>query len=74
MRGVKLEGVGLLERGERIILIVITVLLLAVFNGTPITILCVSIYEIPILVLVALGIITILQRIFHLYHSLKIYR
>lgn len=70
-RGVKMEGIGLLERGERLILIAITVILLSVPNIKLGTLLSIHLYEIPIALLVILGIVTIVQRISYLYTSFK---
>ncbi|MEM2698090.1 MAG: CDP-alcohol phosphatidyltransferase family protein [Ignisphaera sp.] len=73
IRGIKMEGIGLLERGERLILIASTVLLLLLFNGKPVTNLDILIYEIPIVLMIFLGIVTIVQRILYLYRwTLKI--
>jgi archaetidylinositol phosphate synthase len=70
IRGVKMEGIGLLERGERIILIAITILLL-MFIDTSVAFLSLSIYKIPIILLIILGTITMIQRIHYLYHKLQ---
>ncbi|MEM0005706.1 MAG: CDP-alcohol phosphatidyltransferase family protein [Ignisphaera sp.] len=73
IRGIKMEGIGLLERGERLILIAGTVLLLLLFNGKPVTNFGILIYEIPIVLMIFLGIVTIVQRILYLYRwTLKI--
>ncbi|MEM2389111.1 MAG: CDP-alcohol phosphatidyltransferase family protein [Ignisphaera sp.] len=69
IRGIKMEGIGLLERGERLILIASTVLLLLLFNGKPVTNLDILIYEIPIVLMIFLGIVTIVQRILYLYQQ-----
>jgi len=70
IRGVKMEGIGLLERSERIILIAITILLLMLIDAS-VTFLSISVYEIPIILLIILGTITMIQRILYLYHKLQ---
>lgn len=70
VRGVKMEGVGLMERGERLVLIAIAALLSA-FSYRLNILLNISVSEIPVVVLVVLGTITIIQRILHLYTNLK---
>lgn len=70
VRGVKMEGVGLMERGERLVLIAIAALL-STFSYRLNILLNISVSEIPVVVLVVLGTITIIQRILHLYTNLK---
>lgn len=70
IRGIKMEGIGLLERGDRIILIAITIFLL-MFIDASVTILSLPIYNIPIILLIILGTITVIQRILYLYHKLQ---
>lgn len=60
--GIKVEGVGILERGERSILISIAIL--AIWLG------CLWLANIVLLVLVALGSITVLQRLLHIYRNI----
>ncbi len=71
IRGIKMEGIGLLERGDRIILIAITVLLLFISSNKSNTPLGIHIYEIPIVLIIILGTITMIQRILYLYTNLK---
>ncbi len=60
---VKMEGVGIIERAERIILVFVSLILLY-FNQTLIALIIVY-------VLLSLSIITIIQRIYHVYKELS---
>ena len=59
---VKMAGVGIIERSERIILIII-ILLLSLFN--------IFYSRIILYILIILAIITVAQRIFHVYKTLR---
>lgn len=58
----KVEGIGILERGERILLLIVSI------TGIIINYKLISI--IALLILIVLGFITILQRIFYIYKNI----
>jgi len=65
LRGVKMEGVGLFERGERIIVILaVSILLLALGGGA------LSVPSLVIYAAIALNVVTIVQRFTHVWRSI----
>lgn len=64
--GVKVEGVGILERGERVILILISSLVIVVSESYGVTI-----ATIVLLTMAFLGIITVIQRLYHIFKALS---
>ncbi|MEM1526367.1 MAG: CDP-alcohol phosphatidyltransferase family protein [Ignisphaera sp.] len=59
--GVRLEGIGILERGERLILIAIAIVGLWLGNS--------ALVHIALIALIILGCVTIMQRLFHIYKN-----
>jgi len=68
LRGLKMEGIGIAERAERILLILISILLAIILQGHELFVLGLTI---PIIVLILLSFITVLQRIYYIYRSLN---
>ena len=66
LRGVKMEGVGLFERGERILVILAVSILLLALGGGPL-----SIPSIVMYVAIALNVATIVQRFVHVWRSIS---
>lgn len=61
--GIVVEGVGLVERGERVIIIIITVLIIGMDY--------LELAHIVIMMLILLCGITIIQRVMHIYKNIK---
>lgn len=59
--GIGLEGIGILERGERLILIAVAIV--GVWLGNNVLV------HITLIALIILGCVTIMQRIFHIYKN-----
>jgi len=76
LRGIKMEGIGLFERGERIVMIAIIMTLFVLDIGNIILLEGLSIANVVGLIYSALCLITVLQRLIHIYtvtktHELK---
>jgi len=67
LRGLNMEGIGIAERAERILLILISILLAIILQGHELFVLGLTI---PIIILILLSFITVLQRIYYIYRSL----
>jgi len=67
LKGLKMEGVGVAERAERVLLILVSIFLAIIFQGHELFILALTI---PIIILIFLSFITVLQRIYYIYRSL----
>jgi archaetidylinositol phosphate synthase len=65
-RGIRVEGIGILERGERVILVFISALAIAFSEDYGI-----SIANIIMLLIILLGIVTIIQRLYHIFKELR---
>ncbi len=67
LKGLSMEGVGIAERAERILLILISILLAIVFQGRELYMLGLTT---PIILLTSLSFITVIQRMHYIYKSL----
>lgn len=67
LKGLNMEGIGITERAERILLILVSVFLAIIFQGHKLFILGLTA---PIIILTLLSSITIIQRIYYIYKSL----
>ncbi len=66
LRGVKMEGVGLFERGERVLVVLAVSIMLLLLGGGP--------FSVPSIVLyaaIALNVVTIVQRFAHVWRNLR---
>ncbi len=68
LRGINMEGIGIIERAERILLILVSVFLAIIFQGHELFILGLTM---PIIILILLSFVTVLQRIYYIYKSLN---
>lgn len=60
--GVKMEGIGIVERAERVIMIAVALL---------ISVISLLITQIIVITLIVLSIITVIQRVFYVYRALQ---
>jgi len=65
-RGIRVEGVGILERGERVILIFIAALVIVINGGYG-----ASVADMIVLALVMLGVVTVVQRLYYILKELR---
>jgi|UniRef100_A0A7J3Z6T7 Phosphatidylglycerophosphate synthase len=65
-RGIRVEGVGILERGERIVLIFIAALVIVINGGYG-----ASVADMIVLALVMLGAVTVVQRLYYILKELR---
>ncbi len=68
LKGINMEGIGIIERAERILLILVSVFLAIIFQGHELFILGLTM---PIIILILLSFVTVLQRIYYIYKSLN---
>ncbi len=66
LRGIKMEGIGLFERGERILVVLATSILLVFLGGGP-----TSLPSLLIYLAIALNIATVIQRFVHVWKNIK---
>ncbi len=72
LRGVKMEGVGLFERGERILMIAIMLILFVTNLGKTNLVDKLSVINVVAFIYSALCFVTVLQRLVHIYTMTKI--
>lgn len=67
LRGVRMEGVGLFERGERVVMIFVISIVMLTMSGR----VSVFIATALLIAMITLNTVTIIQRVVHIYKSLR---